>query len=69
MSDGITECPDPQGAELGTEGTVDLLKTSRHLTSPDLLEALVWDLTAHHGRSDFPDDVSAMVFDFHGPER
>ncbi len=69
MSDGITECPDPQGAELGTEGTVDLLKTSRHLTSPDLLEALVWDLTGHHGRSDFPDDVSAMVFDFHGPER
>ena len=69
MSDGITECPGPQGAELGTEGAVDLVLASRHLTSPELLEALVWDLTAHHGKSDFPDDVSGIVFDFHGSDR
>lgn len=66
MSDGITECPDPQGAELGTEGTVDLVTASRHLPSPELLEALVWDLSAHHGSADFPDDVSGIVFDYHG---
>jgi sigma-B regulation protein RsbU (phosphoserine phosphatase) len=67
MSDGITECPDPTGAELGTEGTIDLVQANRHLTSPDLLEALVWDLSVHHGASDFPDDVSGIVLDFHGP--
>jgi len=69
MSDGITECPDPQGVELGTEGTADLVQASRRLSSPDMLEALVWDLTAHHGASDFPDDVSGIVFDFHGADR
>lgn len=66
MSDGITECPDPTGVELGTEGTVDLVQASRPLASPDLLEALVWDLARHHGKSEFPDDVSGIVFDFHG---
>lgn len=65
-SDGITECPDPQGNEIGTEGAVDLVQASRHLSSPDLLEALVWDLSRHHGSQDFPDDVSGIVFDFHG---
>ncbi len=67
MSDGITECPDPQGVELGTEGAVALVQASRLLASPDLLEALVWDLAAHHGASDFPDDVSGIAFNFHGP--
>ncbi len=67
MSDGITECPDPNGAELGTEGAAELLKASRHLGSPELLEAMIWDLTRHHGVSDFPDDVSGIIFDFHGP--
>lgn len=67
MSDGITECSDPQGDELGTEGTVALVQASRHLSSPDLLEALVWDLTRHRGKPDFSDDVSGIVFDFHGP--
>ena len=66
MSDGITECPDPQAAELGTEGTIDLVQASRHLPSPDLLEALLWDLTTFHGAADFPDDVSGIIFDFHG---
>lgn len=66
ISDGITECPDPQGVELGTDGAVDLLRTSRHLDSPALLEAMVWDLARHCGGMEFPDDVSGLVFDFHG---
>lgn len=66
MSDGITECPDAQGSELGIEGMVAMLDQSRHLPSPELLEALIWDLNTYHGTSDFPDDVSGILFDFRG---
>lgn len=67
MSDGLTECPNPAGEELGTEGLSRLLMKSRNLHSSALLEALVWDLTAYAGNSDFPDDVSGIIFDYRGP--
>lgn len=64
MSDGITECPGRDGAELGEAGIVKLLKLNAGLESPALLEALVWDLTTHAGTSDFPDDISGAMFDY-----
>ena len=67
MSDGITECPDAQGAELGTEGMMEFMNKSRHLPSPALLEALTWDLTDYHGGAGFPDDVSGIMLDFRAP--
>jgi len=66
MSDGITECPDPEGQELGTEGLMAILAQSRTLGSPELLEAVKWDLAQFHGSSEFPDDVSGVIFDFRG---
>jgi hypothetical protein len=36
------------------------------LPSADLLEALVWDLSKHAGGVEFPDDVSALIFDYRG---
>lgn len=66
-SDGLTECPDPSGEELGTLGLLRLLRTNAALPSADLLEALVWDLNAYAGGADFPDDVSALIFDYRGP--
>lgn len=66
MSDGITECPSPSGDELGTEGLIALLDQNRHLTSPELLETLVWNLSAHTKGGDFPDDVSGIIFDYLG---
>jgi sigma-B regulation protein RsbU (phosphoserine phosphatase) len=65
-SDGMTECPDPAGAELGSEGLLRLIALNAGLPSADLLEALVWDLSKHLGGLDFPDDVSALVFDYRG---
>lgn len=67
MSDGVTECPSPDGEELGTEGLRALLLQNAVLPSADLLEALVWDLNSHAGGADFPDDVSGILFDFRGP--
>ncbi len=67
VSDGVTECPDPLGNELGTEGLITLLSQSRHLPSPSLLEALMWDLANFFVGNDFPDDVSGLMFDYLGP--
>jgi sigma-B regulation protein RsbU (phosphoserine phosphatase) len=68
MSDGVTECPSPEGLELGEGGLAQILRTNRALDSPALLEALVWDLHAHTGGADFPDDVSGILFDYRGPD-
>jgi sigma-B regulation protein RsbU (phosphoserine phosphatase) len=67
VSDGVTECPNLDGEELGTEGLRALLLQSAVLPSADLLEALVWDLHNHAGGTDFPDDVSGILFDYRGP--
>ena len=67
VSDGVTECPDPEGNELGTEGLQAMLQRSADLSSPKLLEALMWDLSAYSGGRDFPDDVSGIIFDYAGP--
>jgi sigma-B regulation protein RsbU (phosphoserine phosphatase) len=66
ISDGITECPAPDGQELGGEGLTALLMANATLPSADLLEALVWDLSKHAGGVEFPDDVSALIFDYRG---
>lgn len=66
-SDGITECPDVSGTEFGQDGLSASLTRGRALSSPDLLEAIVWDLSAHTGAGDFPDDVSALIFDYNAP--
>lgn len=66
VSDGMTECPDLEGRELGAEGMLRLLETNAALPSTDLLEALVWDLSTHAGGQEFPDDVSALIFDYRG---
>lgn len=67
VSDGVTECPDPFGEELGAEGLLEILKQNIALSSPDLLEALLWDLNAFADGRDFPDDVSGLFFDYRGP--
>jgi sigma-B regulation protein RsbU (phosphoserine phosphatase) len=66
ISDGMTECPDPDGHDLGGEGLTALVAANAALPSADLLEALVWDLSKHAGGHEFPDDVSALIFDYLG---
>lgn len=67
-SDGITELPDPTGTMLEDEGLSDLLRRNRHLKGQAFFETLIWDLNAYAGDEDFPDDVSAVLLDFNGPE-
>ncbi|MDZ4087726.1 MAG: SpoIIE family protein phosphatase [Tabrizicola sp.] len=63
VSDGFTECPLPEGRDFGEDGLVESLQASAHLSGLDLLEAMVWDLTAKAGTDSFPDDVSGIVLD------
>ena len=67
VSDGVTECPDLQEEELGTEGFLRLLVKNADLPNPALLEALLWDLGQYSGRDEFPDDVSGLIFTYLGP--
>ena len=47
-------------------GLLALLALNSGLSSADLLQALVWDLSRHAGGHEFPDDVSALIFDYRG---
>jgi sigma-B regulation protein RsbU (phosphoserine phosphatase) len=67
MSDGITECADPTGTELGEDGLARILRQNARLTSPGLMDALVTELQRHAGGPDFRDDVSGVIFDWRGP--
>jgi len=62
VSDGVTECPSPEGEELGEEGLTQILQANQEMANPELLEALIWDLATHFGGEDFPDDVSGALF-------
>jgi sigma-B regulation protein RsbU (phosphoserine phosphatase) len=66
LSDGVTECPSPNGAELGEDGVKDMLFRNRDLESSALLDAMIWDLTSFMGSEDFSDDVSGLLFDYRG---
>ena len=63
VSDGLTECPLPDGTDFGEDRLKQSLLRSAHLSGAELLEALVWDLTTHSGSDSFPDDVSAVILD------
>ena len=62
VSDGVTECPSPDGEEFGEDGLSKILHANLAMGSSALLEALVWDLSTHFGGEDFPDDVSGALF-------
>lgn len=66
LSDGVTECPSPEGKDLGEEGIIDLLHRNRNLESGAFLDAMIWDLASFMGSEDFPDDVSGLLFDYSG---
>lgn len=66
-SDGITECPGP-GGDLGDDGLARILHHAAALRGDALHAALRAGLANHAGTTDFPDDVSAVIFDYHGPQ-
>lgn len=65
-SDGLIECPSPAQADLGDDGLIRLLQGQGQRRGKALADGVIDALTAHAGTADFPDDVSAIVIDWHG---
>jgi sigma-B regulation protein RsbU (phosphoserine phosphatase) len=51
---------------LDEDGLSALVTGHRGLVGAPLLDRLVADLARHAGGRDFPDDLSAVVFDYRG---
>lgn len=64
VSDGVTECPNPEGEELGNEGLAAILTTLADMPGRQMLDALIWELARWHGSEDFPDDISCALFEY-----
>jgi sigma-B regulation protein RsbU (phosphoserine phosphatase) len=64
LSDGVTECPDHRGRLLGEKGLEAALERLRGVRDHAFLEALIWELSTFAGTEEFPDDVSALVFEY-----
>ncbi|PQO24799.1 fused response regulator/phosphatase [Rhodobacteraceae bacterium WD3A24] len=63
MSDGVTECGDTSGAELGEAGVARLMRPLRGLHGRAYLDTFLARLGDVHGGDDFPDDVSGVLLE------
>ncbi|WP_299728344.1 SpoIIE family protein phosphatase [uncultured Tateyamaria sp.] len=69
LSDGVTECPNPQGEMLEEEGVEEMMRDLRDVSGPAFFEAMLWKLEEFAVIQTFPDDVSGILFEYHGTER
>lgn len=67
-SDGITECLDATGQMLDEGGLAEMLDDMRDRDPSNMLDDLVERVWHFGGDRDFDDDISVLVFDYHGPE-
>ena len=67
LSDGVTECPDPGGSLLDEEGVSRLVHKLRNRRGQKFLDGLIQALEEFAQTKDFPDDVSAILFEYCGP--
>ncbi|MDQ2090405.1 PP2C family protein-serine/threonine phosphatase [Marimonas arenosa] len=67
FSDGIIECPSVDGDLLGEDGLETIMRELADVSGPVLLETLIWRLSHYAEDGDFPDDVSAILLEFHAP--
>ena len=66
LSDGVTECPDAKGRELGQSGLTRILRQNRTLAGAEYLDGLVEDIARHAAGRDATDDMSGVMFHFRG---
>ena len=69
LSDGVTECPGRTGDMLEEEGLEALMVDLKETSGPAFFEAMLWMLGEFAGNQSFPDDVSGILFEYHGPDR
>ncbi|MEO9683426.1 MAG: SpoIIE family protein phosphatase [Tateyamaria sp.] len=69
LSDGVTECPGRQNDMLEEEGLATMMGKLENTSGPAFFETLLWMLGEFAGDQSFPDDVSGILFEYHGPGR
>jgi sigma-B regulation protein RsbU (phosphoserine phosphatase) len=67
-SDGLTECPVGAGEFLEEQGLIALCREAAHLRGEAFLQRIAEGLAAQNGGADLPDDASALVVAYKGPE-
>lgn len=65
-SDGVTECPDKNGRLLDEQGFASLLRRNSNVGNTAFFEAMIWDLGEYSEGCEFPDDISAILFEYTG---
>lgn len=68
LSDGVTECPNRQGDMLEESGVEKMMRDLADVSGPAFFEAMLWQLAEFAGSQPFPDDVSGILFEYHGPD-
>jgi sigma-B regulation protein RsbU (phosphoserine phosphatase) len=66
LSDGVTECPMPDGRMIEDMGLDVFASGFSTETGPALLDGLMWHLTQTAQTDRLPDDVSAVLVEFYG---
>ena len=62
-SDGLTECPlEEEDDLLDEEGLAKILYNIRGVSGPEAIDAITLSLTEISGLQEFPDDLSAILF-------
>jgi PAS domain S-box-containing protein len=61
VTDGILEALSPEGTFFGSERLLEILRTARDRTGPEILEDLHRAVARHTGTAVFEDDVTAVV--------
>lgn len=66
LSDGVTECPDPEGNLFDEDRLERLLKRLHKVSGEAFFEAMLWELSEFAGGKRFPDDISGVVLEISG---
>jgi len=67
-SDGLTECPTGSGGQLREEGLARLMRRHGTLRGAEFLNTLDWELRLAAAGHEFPDDLSAALVEYAGPD-
>lgn len=66
LSDGVTECPNTDGEMLEEAGVEAMMRELADVSGPAFFESLLWKLGEFADIETFPDDVSGILFEYHG---
>lgn len=64
LSDGVSECPTPDGTLLEDEGVAHLMSDLSGMAGKAFFEGMMWKLSEFAGGQAFPDDISGALFEY-----